>query len=54
MAACFHDFGESCSDRLILKMPSSTDAIITEQRFIIKHGMSSSQTEIVIFRRFMI
>ena len=54
MAACFLDFGESCSDRLRLKMPSSTDAIIIKQHFIIKHGMSSSPTEVVVFRRLMI
>jgi hypothetical protein len=55
MAACFNDFGENCSDRqAVTKMPCSTDVIITEQLFIIKHGMSSHTTEILGFRRFMI
>ena len=54
MTVCFHDSGENCRDRLILKMPSSTGAIITEQLFIIKLGMSSSPTEVVVFRRLMI
>jgi hypothetical protein len=54
MAACFNDFGESCSDSLRLKMPSSTDVKITEQRFIIKHGMSSRPTETGGFTSLMI
>jgi hypothetical protein len=47
-AAFFHDVGKFCSDRVRLKICFSTDVKITDNPFVVKPGMSSSQIHLFI------